>query len=140
MGWQGHFRARAVLVAGLVAAAALSACSSPEADAAAVAANRFVAFSSRAPEQACKLLAPETKRELEDSSKSPCAKALPDEKLPKPAAVTGVDVAGDSARVTTADQTLFLARFDFGWKVTAAGCKRQSSDDSRPYACPVKGG
>ncbi|HET7400019.1 MAG TPA: hypothetical protein VFJ94_16000 [Intrasporangium sp.] len=96
-------------------------------------------MTSRSPERACLLLAPQTKQELEESAKSDCAKALPDEDLPEAGRVTGVDVAGDSARVVTASQTIFLARFDVGWKVTAAGCKRLTTDDSRPYSCPVKG-
>lgn len=132
-------RVRVPLAVGLLALVALSACASPEADGAATAATRFAAFSSTSPDKACLLLAPGTRRELEDSSKSRCVKALPEQKLPVSARVTGVDVAGDSARVVTASQTLFLARFDAGWKVTAAGCKRVTPDDAKPYTCLVKG-
>ncbi len=132
-------RVHAPIAAGLLALVALSACASPEADGVAAAATRFAAFSATAPDKACLLLAPGTRRELEDSSKSRCGKALPEQKLPGSARITAVDVAGDSARVVTASQTLFLARFDAGWKVTAAGCKQVTADDAKPYTCLVKG-
>ena len=53
---------------------------------------------------------------------------------------SSVTVAGHSAQVRYADDTVFLARFDDGWRVTAAGCERVSSDDAVPYDCVVDGG
>jgi hypothetical protein len=51
--------------------------------------------------------------------------------------VTAVEVWGDSAQVRFAGDTLFLARFDDGWHVRAAGCQPQAADV--PYSCQVEG-
>ena len=103
------------------------------------AATGFVAALS-SPAAACALLAPGTRTELMDQSGSSCAAALAEENLPATAAtVTSVSVAGHSAQVVLGDQVIFLARFDDGWRVTAAGCSRTSADVSSPYNCTVKG-
>ena len=49
-----------------------------------------------------------------------------------------VDVAGRSARIALGDEVLFLSRFDDGWRVLAAGCRRTSDDAARPYDCDVE--
>jgi hypothetical protein len=61
-----------------------------------------------------------------------------EEKLSPAEGVRRVDVHGRQARVRLAGDTLFLARFDAGWKVVAAGCEPQP--DEQPYDCMVKGG
>ena len=48
-------------------------------------------------------------------------------------------VAGHSAQVRYAQETVFLSLFDDGWRVTAAGCSRTSTDPSVPYDCTVGG-
>ena len=50
-----------------------------------------------------------------------------------------VVVAGHSAQVRYSGDTVFLARFDDGWRVTAAGCRRVSTDPAVPYDCAVDG-
>ena len=102
-------------------------------------AARFVAALAT-PEAACGYLAPGTRKELTDSTGSACADALSKEDLPSsPPTVRSVAVAGHSAEAVLVGQVLFLARFDDGWKVTAAGCSRVSRDTSTPYDCLVKG-
>jgi hypothetical protein len=51
--------------------------------------------------------------------------------------VGDVQVWGGTAQVRLGQQTLFLAEFSTGWKVTAAGCTYVSKDS--PYDCEVKG-
>ena len=70
----------------------------------------------------------------------PCAQALAEAGLAPAGEGSSVTVAGHSAQVRYADDTVFLARFDDGWRVTAAGCERVSSDDAVPYDCVVDGG
>ena len=51
--------------------------------------------------------------------------------------VTSVSVWGDNAQARLAGGALFLAEFDTGWRVTAAGCTFVS--DELPYDCDVEG-
>jgi hypothetical protein len=91
---------------------------------------------------ACDLLAPETRKELEQSTDAPCQQALTDAKLPQAASVSATDVYGTNAMVVLGSDTsreadtVFLARFGLLWKVTAAGCKPRAD---LPYDCDVKG-
>ena len=48
-----------------------------------------------------------------------------------------IDVYGRDAMVRWGGSTLFLARFDDGWRVTAAGCAPRGED--LPYDCAVEG-
>jgi hypothetical protein len=50
--------------------------------------------------------------------------------------VVSVDVWGAEAQVKLADDTLFLTQTDDGWRVAAAGCRAQGSDE--PYDCQVE--
>ncbi|KOG41248.1 hypothetical protein [Streptomyces decoyicus] len=89
----------------------------------------------------CATLAPATREELEQSARSRCdraiGQAIEEQELPAAGAVRGVDVYGDQARVLLEQDTLFLAHFSAGWKVTAAGCRPRPQ---RPYQCEIKGG
>lgn len=89
---------------------------------------------------ACTLLAPDTRTRLEEQSGQDCAAALPGSGLGDPGARGEVVVAGHSAQARFADDTYFLALFDDGWKVTAAGCRHESGDAAQPYDCDVEGG
>jgi hypothetical protein len=106
---------------------------------AARAADAFSAAAASDPGTACGLLAPRTLEALEEDG-TPCAQALAEAGMAPAGARGPVTVAGHSAQVTYADDTVFLARFDDGWRVTAAGCERTSSDDAVPYDCSVAGG
>ncbi|QZY20220.1 hypothetical protein [Streptomyces decoyicus] len=89
----------------------------------------------------CAALAPATNEELEQSAKSGCVQAIGqaihEQELPAAGAVQGVDVYGDQARVLLEQDTVFLAHFSTGWKLTAAGCRPRPQ---RPYQCEIKGG
>jgi hypothetical protein len=85
----------------------------------------------------CAALAPATREELEQSAKRRCAQAIGEQILPAAGAVRRVDVHGEQARVVLDHDTVFLARFPTGWKVTAAGCRPRPQ---RPYQCEIKGG
>jgi hypothetical protein len=87
------------------------------------------------PSRACQLLAPGTLSELQDSF-GPCSRSLPPRHLPTATSVMSVDVYGKDALVHLDDDWVFLARFDQGWLVTAAGCVPVSD---RPFDCKVKG-
>lgn len=95
------------------------------------------ALNARQHERMCAALAPSTREELERSAKSRCGQAIGEEDLPAAGAVRRVDVYGDQARVVLEHDTVFLARFPTGWKVTAAGCVPRPQ---RPYQCEIQGG
>ncbi|MEU2431655.1 hypothetical protein ABZ611_19425 [Streptomyces sp. NPDC007861] len=107
-------------------------------DEAAALAERFeqAAHGGR-PAVACALLAPETRSELEESGRMACGSALAQEQLPRGGRVRGVEVYGRQALVALTGDTLFLSRFDSGWRVVAAGC---TPEPDGPYQCTVKGG
>ncbi|MEV0448447.1 hypothetical protein [Streptomyces sp. NPDC050600] len=134
--------ARRTAAALAVAAAAVlsSGCGADAArvDGARRAASAFEASLARADYAgACALLAPETRRQLEDDTGRRCGPALAGEKPPAAGTVRGTQVYGRQALLTLERDTLFLSQFDDGWKVAAAGCARESG---RPYRCSLKGG
>lgn len=129
---------RGLLVAALAMTTGCGAAAGERGDAASAAATRFTGALQRADgTQACALLAPRTLDELEKSEQTPCDQAVVEERLPAGHTVRKVDVYGDQARVVLTDDTLFLAHFPSGWKVTAAGCTPRPE---QPYDCTVKGG
>lgn len=87
--------------------------------------------------QACSLLAPETKAQLERASGKACGDALAEENLAAAAAFEDIATFGTMAQVRFAGDTIFLAKFPQGWKVLAAGC---SPVPDRPYDCRLEGG
>lgn len=131
---------RLLPAAALVAAATLSSCSAAASEEAAASAARFERGLSAHPDEACALLAPPTREELESSTGKPCTEALPEADLPVARGLPRVTVAGHSAQAVLDDDTVFLALFDDGWRVIAAGCERRSADTEIPYDCSVKAG
>jgi hypothetical protein len=87
------------------------------------------------PAAACRLLAPGTLSELQDTF-GRCERSLPHQHLPVATKVVDVDVYGKNAIVRLDRDVVFLARFDDGWKVTAAGC---TPERGRPFNCTLKG-
>jgi hypothetical protein len=85
---------------------------------------------------ACDLLAPPTRKELEQSESEKCAKALPDQDIPLASSEADVDVFGDEAIARVSGDVLFLTNVGGTWMVSAAGCKAQPD---QPYDCEVKG-
>jgi hypothetical protein len=112
-------------------------CSSPESVDAARVAGEYAKAAKESPATACDLLAPGTREELEKDGD--CAQALQQTDPPEAGPLGAVTIASGSAQVHLGDETVFLARFDDGWKVTAAGCTRTSADTAEPYDCDVKG-
>ena len=86
---------------------------------------------------ACELLAPETRSKQEQTAGRPCPEAIVDEDLPRGGRVRGAQVWSDAAMVHLDTDTLFLAEFSSGWKVTAAGCRARPG---RPYDCTMESG
>jgi len=129
------------LVAGSTALALLLAgCAgrgSAENEPVADAATRFLAAVASAPEDGCGLLAPATLEEVEADGEQ-CADVLPEAAGATPGSgEPAIDVYGRDAMVRWGEQVLFLARFDEGWRVTAAGC--EPTGDDLPYECEVEG-
>lgn len=85
----------------------------------------------------CAALAPQTRGEVEDSEKKPCADGIGAQDIPAGGPVRSVDVYGRQARAVLASDTLFLSQFPDGWKVVAAGCRPRPA---QLYQCTVKGG
>lgn len=109
----------------------------PDSAGAVKAAEEFARQAASSPEQACGLLSERARDDLEQGEQSPCADALPQLGLPAPSAQRSVEVYEQHAQVVLADDVVFLARFDDGWKVTAAGCEAQPDDE--PYECALGG-
>jgi hypothetical protein len=129
-----------VLLAVAATAVAGVGCSSAQRapDAAAVA-DRFHAALQRGDgATACRQLAPETKRKLEQQEQRPCEEAILGLDLPEGATAeeTGVYVTTASVSLSQGGRT-FLDEFDDGWKVSAAGCVSTAPD--RPYDCELEG-
>ena len=105
-----------------------------ERDEAAGTATRFLqAAQDGDAETACALLTPRTRDDIVTED-GPCPSALPANELT--GTVTGADTWSDWAKVDTETGSLFLARFESGWLVSAAGCR---PDENAPYHCLVGG-
>lgn len=128
----GRWGVPAVLVALLLVGGCAP---SPRSGQAREAALAFVAADTAS---ACALLAPATLEAVERDR--PCPEELAADNLPASGEVTRVEIAGNGAQVKLGDQTLFLALFDDGWRITAAGCSHAGDDPAEPYDCTVKGG
>lgn len=116
----------------------LTGCSSGRVSAVEDTAGRFgSAWESGDGAGVCDLLAPATRDEVVTSTGKPCEAGVLEEDLTSPGQLVSVAVWGDAAQVRAARDTVFLARFDSGWKVTAAGCTPQRG---KPYDCQVQGG
>jgi hypothetical protein len=124
-------------VAALAASALLLAgCArEPDADARRVAERMLDAASRGDGAAACAALSPAARSEVEKSSGTSCARAILEEDLGG-GAVRDVHVFNDAAQVELGAGTVFLSRFDDGWRVTAAGC---APVEARPYDCAIEG-
>ena len=132
-------RHHALTCAAAAAALLLTACSSQgnaQQDAAADVAVKFLETEADNPQEACSLLASQTLEEVEQDGDS-CTEVLPQEAGQGDPAFRSVEVYGKDAIARFADDTVFLALFHGGWKVTAANCQEKVKD--QPFDCSVKG-
>lgn len=97
--------------------------------------TQFVGSIRTDPAAACALLAPATLTALQDHD-GDCPTGLPQQIQPPSDLATSTAVYGKYAIVHVGADTIFAARFDDGWRVTAAGCTPQAD---RPYNCKIKG-
>ena len=125
--------------AAVAAVLTLTACSSVDEPGATRVATEFARLAGSDPGAACALLAPRTVQQVTEEGEGDCAQGLKSDDPDPAGAVTSVTVAVNAAQVVMADQVVFLAHFDTGWKVLAAGCTREAQDDAVPYDCKVKG-
>ncbi len=102
-----------------------------------VAARFYAAVEARDGTQACRLLSTDTRQELAQSSGSPCPRSVLEEDLPRVTGNGTARVFSTTAQVRYRNETAFLARFQDGWKVMAAGCHPTAEER---YDCLVKGG
>ncbi|WP_426361749.1 hypothetical protein [Streptomyces sp. E-08] len=86
--------------------------------------------------RACRLLAPQTRQQLEQDEQKACPTALASQDVPKTRGIQSVEAYGRQAMVRMAGDTLFLSLFHAGWKVVAAGC---TARPDQPYDCLIKG-
>lgn len=120
----------------LVTVGLLAGCSGTQEHEAASVARRFlVAAQEQEGRQACSLLAPAARTELEQSSGQACDLAILEEDLGADAAPPTVQVFDMMAQARFEDDTVFLSRFDGEWLVTAAACTPISG---RPYDCGIQ--
>lgn len=86
---------------------------------------------------ACDALAARTRSEVEKSAQKPCERAILDEDIPSVDGSGTVSTFGVAAQVRYAGEVAFLSRFRDGWRVVAAGCRRQPGG---LYDCQVAAG
>lgn len=102
-----------------------------------VAARFYAAVQARDGTEACRLLSTDTRQELTRSSGTSCPMSVLEEDLPRVTGEGEARVFSTTAQVRYRNETAFLARFQDGWKVMAAGCHPQPEER---YDCLVKGG
>lgn len=127
------------LLGSVAIVAALSGCGGlgPETSAAASVATEFHAATSGGDgAAACATLSTRVVDELEQSAKAPCAQAVLRTDVPDASTVRDVQVWGGRGLVVLDHDVVFVAQFDHGWRVTAAGCTPRKD---RPYDCRLKG-
>ena len=93
----------------------------------------FAATTAHDGDKACAALAPRAAKSLE-SDGSDCGDAI-DKLGLSGGTVNEVQVWGDRAQVRLTTDTVFLARFPQGWRLTAAGCEPRPAG---PYECDVE--
>jgi len=82
------------------------------------------------------MLAPKTLQEV--VSEGPCGTVLGDSAPSSAPRLQSVEVYGTNAIARFDADTVFLARFRDGWRVTAAHCRPDGPQ--RPYQCEIQAG
>ncbi len=120
----------------LVTVGLLAGCSGTQEHEAASVAQRFLAAAQQQEgEEACSLLAPAARSELEQSSGQSCDAAILEEDLGAEGAPSTVEVFDTMAQARFESETVFLSRFDGEWLVVAAAC---TPVPGRPYDCSIQ--
>ena len=130
-------RGRAAALSGVALAALAAGCTSPPGrDAVAGTADRWLAAASAGdPAALCRLLTPAA-ADAAATGDETCEQAVADLDLPGAGPVGAVAVWSDRAQVRTGGDTLFLTRFEDGWRVSGAGWRPRGD---RPYDCDLAG-
>lgn len=124
------FRAVPILVAGTL----LAGCAHPAGSGVRAAVREFfAAVAADDGDAACADLAPQAAKALE-SADSTCADEIVKLGLTGGSYVSA-QVWGDRAEAKLSQDTVFLARYPGGWKLTGAGCEAQPKG---PYDCDVE--
>jgi hypothetical protein len=124
------FRAALLLSAGML----LAGCAHPGGGEVRAATTAFfAAVEANDGHKACADLAPQAAEAL-GTADSTCADEIVKLDL-KGGSYLSAQVWGDRAEVKMSQDTVFLARFSNGWKVTGAGCEAQPQG---PYDCDVE--
>ena len=87
---------------------------------------------------ACGLVAEETRKALVQQEHKPCGAAILGERLPHPSGEGEAEIYGSMAQVVVDGETLFLSRFQDGWRIVAAGCPPTTGD--APHDCTLEAG
>lgn len=95
------------------------------------------AVAARDGQQACRLLAPATRKELESAEGKACDEAVLSQQVPTSTAVREAEQYGLESRVVLDKDVVFVSRFSLGWRVVAAGC--QDRGEQVPYDCKLAG-
>ncbi len=135
----GDARTSRVLAPVVVVLASLgaAACSSPGGQPAVQVAHDFyAAVEAHDGTQACGLLAPQTRHELESTAGKPCPRAVLEESLPHVRGRGHLERFGNQAQVDLVGDTVFLSEFRDGWRIVALMCTPRGA---QPYDCQVKG-
>ena len=82
---------------------------------------------------ACRALTKNAEESVSGATDVPCAKAIVSIQE-NGDAVRASQVWGDAAQVRVGADVVFLRRYPHGWRVSAAGCTRQTAG---PYDCTV---
>ena len=128
-----HRSPAAVALAAAVAVA-LSGCGDVSSDEVASTARAFAAAEDD-PTARCSLLSEQALSALVESEGMDCEDAV--QELPLGSGeILATEVWGEEAQVELSDDTLFLTRTAEGWRVAAAACRSQGSE--QPYECQVE--
>jgi hypothetical protein len=135
------FRPTVVTTAVLLGVAATGGCASrTTAAATSVAQHFYAALQDEDGAAACRVLAPSTRSQLEQSEGKPCPAAVLEEHVPRTGEPRGTAVFGRMAQVRYDGETAFLTRGDRGWLVLAVACGGRPPERESPYDCRVEGG
>jgi hypothetical protein len=144
---RASLRCRALAAAGLLGLTVTACSGTDSGDVESTARDFYRALDAHDGAGACRLLAPPTRSEVEQSAGKPCAQAIVEERIGGATGSAHVEVYGTMGQVRWSEETTFLTRYDDGWRVLAAGCAlparsttgdTNDAGDPERYDCSVK--